>query len=153
MDDGRLLRQYFFAHVGILQPRIARKQGGKKYFQRGVVISKKRCKVSHMDGAVPGQKRKKGIEMVKIIKLSNSGLAPTMRSGCHERVSATWGVEVDGRLVARIFTDAKSRNSIVVDAVSGRCLYQTIMAPWVRGQSRVGIAKNWAMNNFSGAPA
>ena len=87
--------------------------------------------------------------MIKIIKLAAGGLANTMRSGCHERVAATWGVEVNGQLVARIFTDARSSNSIVVDAVSGRCLYQTVYAPWKRGQSRVSIAKDWALKYFA----
>jgi hypothetical protein len=91
--------------------------------------------------------------MIKIVKIANGGLANTMRSGCHERVAATWGVEVDGRLIARIFTDAGSSNSIVVDAVSGRCLYQTIMAPRVRGQNRVRIAKDWALKHFNNAAA
>lgn len=91
--------------------------------------------------------------MVKIIKLSNGGLAPTMRTGAHERVAAIWGVEVNGQLVARIFTDARSSNSIVVDAVSGRCLYQTVYAPWKRGQNRVSIAKDWAIQHFNGVAA
>ena len=85
--------------------------------------------------------------MIKIIKLANGGLAPTMRSGAQERVPATWGVEVNGQLAARIFT--VSGNSIVVDAASGRQLYTTIMAPRQRRQNRVAIAKDWAINYFS----
>lgn len=91
--------------------------------------------------------------MIKIIKLAAGGLANSMRSGCHYRVAATWGVEVNGQLVARIFTDAGSSNSIVVDAVSGRCLYQTVYAPWKRGQNRVSIAKDWAIQHFNGVAA
>jgi hypothetical protein len=84
--------------------------------------------------------------MIKIIKLANGGLAPTMRSGAHERVPATWGVEVNGQLAARIFT--VGGNSIVVDAVSGRQLYTTIMVPRQRRQNRVAIAKDWALKHF-----
>ncbi len=84
--------------------------------------------------------------MIKIIKLANGGLANTMRSGCHERVAATWGVEVDGQLVARIFT--VGGNSMVVDAASGRQLYTTMMAPRQRRQNRVAIAKDWALKYF-----
>ncbi len=87
--------------------------------------------------------------MIKIIKLSNGGLAPTMRSGAYERVPATWGVDINGQLIARIFTDAKSNNSIVVDAASGRQLFTTMMVPRKRGQNRVTIAKEWAINYFN----
>lgn len=85
--------------------------------------------------------------MIKIIKLANGGLAPTMRSGAHERVPATWGVKVNGQLAARIFT--VGGNSIVVDAVSGRQLYTTIMVPRQRRQNRVAIAKDWALKHFA----
>jgi hypothetical protein len=84
--------------------------------------------------------------MVKIIKLASGGLAPTMRTGRNERSPAVWGVEVNGALVAHIFT--QFGESIVVDAASGRCLYQTVYAPRLRGQSRVALAKEWAINNF-----
>ncbi len=85
--------------------------------------------------------------MVKIIKLASGGLAPTMRTGRNERSPAVWGVEVNGALVARIFTQSRGE-SIVVDAASGRCLSQTVYAPRLRGQSRVALAKEWAINNF-----
>jgi hypothetical protein len=89
--------------------------------------------------------------MIKIIKLANSGLAPTYRAGCNERVPATWGVEVNGRLAARIFT--VGGDSVVVDAESGRCLYQTVYVPRKRGQSRVAIAKDWASKHFASEAA
>ena len=89
--------------------------------------------------------------MIKIIKLAAGGLANSMRSGCHYRVAATWGVEVNGQLVARIFTDPRSSNSMVVDAASGRMLFSTIMTPYKRGQNRVAIAKNWAIENLGAA--
>lgn len=85
--------------------------------------------------------------MIKIIKLASGGLAPTMRSGAHERIPATWGVEVNGQLAARIFTVGS--DSMVVDAASGRQLYTTIMAPRKRRQNRVAIAKDWAISHFS----
>ena len=84
--------------------------------------------------------------MIKIVKLASSSLAPTMRTGAHERVPATWGVEVNGQLAARIFT--VGGESMVVDAVSGRQLYSTIMAPRQRRQNRVAIAKDWALKHF-----
>lgn len=84
--------------------------------------------------------------MKQIIKLANSSLAPTMRSGAQERVPATWGVEINGQLVARIFT--VSGESMVVDAASGRQLYTTSMVPRQRRQNRVAIAKEWALKNF-----
>jgi hypothetical protein len=84
---------------------------------------------------------------VKIIKLANGGLASTMRSGAHERVPATWGVEVNGQLAARIFT--VGGNSIVVDAISGRQLYTTILVPRQHRQNRVVIAKDWASKHFA----
>jgi len=85
--------------------------------------------------------------MTKIIKVSSGGLAPTMRSGAHERVPATWGIEVNGQLVARIFT--VSGDSMVVDAASGRQLFTTMMAPRKRRQNRVAIAKDWAIKHFN----
>ena len=85
--------------------------------------------------------------MIKIIKLANGGLAPTMRTGCHERAPATWGVEVNGKLVARIFT--VGGNSIVVDAESGRMLHTTAYQPYVRSRYRVAIAKDWALKHFA----
>jgi len=85
--------------------------------------------------------------MVKIIKLANGGLAPTYRAGCHERVPAIWGVEVNGRLVARIFTGRGS--SMVVDAESGRMLHTTAYQPLARRRrSTVAIAKDWALKHF-----
>ena len=87
--------------------------------------------------------------MTKIIKITSGGLAPTMRSGAHERVPATWGIEVNGQLVARIFT--VSGDSMVVDAASGRQLFTTMMTPRERRQNRVAIAKNWAIKNFGEA--
>ncbi len=85
--------------------------------------------------------------MTKIIKLASGGLAPTMRSGAHERVPATWGVEVDGRLVARIFTIQGTPT--VVDATTGRALHYVMAAP--RRQNRVALAKAWAIANLGGA--
>lgn len=81
--------------------------------------------------------------MIKIVKLANGGLAPTYRAGCHERVPATWGVEVNGQLVARIFTVRGS--SMVVDAESGRMLYTTAYQPC---RSPVAIAKAWALKHL-----
>ena len=85
--------------------------------------------------------------MTKIIKVNSGGLAPTMRSGAHERVPATWGVEINGQLVARIFT--VNGDSAVVDAVSGRQLFTTMTAARQRRQNRVAIAKDWAIKHFN----
>lgn len=85
--------------------------------------------------------------MIKIIKLASSSLAPTMRAGCHERSPAIWGVEVNGQMVARIFT--VGGNSIVIDTESGRTLYTTAFQPYVRRGSRVAIAKDWALKHFA----
>ena len=85
--------------------------------------------------------------MIKIIKIANGGLAPTYRAGCHERVPATWGVEVNGKLVARIFTVRGS--SMVVDAESGRMLHTTAYQPCARRRSPVAIAKDWALKHFA----
>jgi hypothetical protein len=87
------------------------------------------------------------MNMVRVIKSATGGLAPTMRSGAHERIPAVWGVEVNGRLVARIFT--VNGDSVVVEAQSGRQLYTTMMAPRKRRQSRVAVAKDWAVNYFN----
>lgn len=83
--------------------------------------------------------------MIRIIKLANGGLAPTMRSGKQERVAAVWGVEVNGNVVARIFTI----NGIptVIDAATGRQLHYVVIAP--HRQNRVAAAKDWAIKYFA----
>lgn len=87
--------------------------------------------------------------MVKIIKTMSSGLAPTMRSGVHERVAASWGVDVDGVIVARIFEICGT--PCVVAGDSGRVLYRVDFAP--RRKHKVKIAKEWAINHFNGVVA
>jgi len=81
--------------------------------------------------------------MVKFVKLISASMEPTMRTGGQKRSSAIWGVQVNGDVVAMIYSH-NSEYFIREYATSGRMLHHVFWGP-----NRFQVAKDWALKYFA----
>jgi hypothetical protein len=83
--------------------------------------------------------------MIKIIKLIPASMEPTMRTGGQKRSSAVWGVQINGEVIAMIYSH-NSEYFIREYAVSGRMLHHIHWGP-----NRFQKAKEWALQHYAHA--